>query len=76
MNNTLTQEQLNGARIISALAELIVVNTNPKYGWGKETFDIVINHVKNWPYQNRKDLKEFIDRLDEAKVFPISEKTK
>lgn len=63
MAETLSQEQLNAARIISALAELIAVNTNPQYGWGRETLGMVRQHLRGWDYHNRTELRAAIDRI-------------
>jgi len=59
----LTQDQLNAGVIIRALSDLCSINTNPKFGYGRDTLELVVNHLKGWDYHNRKELLEIFDRI-------------
>lgn len=66
----LTQPQLNAGSIISALATMLSCNIDPKYGYGKKTLEIVIDHISFWDQLNEKNqaieyMKELIKAYEE-----------
>ena len=61
----LTQEQLNASILIDALARINAINTNPKYGFGKETLELVQSHINGWDYISRVELVNNMSRITE-----------
>ncbi|HEX2594716.1 MAG TPA: hypothetical protein VHL34_24650 [Rhizomicrobium sp.] len=59
----LTQEELNAATFIRGLVDLCCVNINPQYGYGRETMDLIRQHVRGWDYRNRRELREIMERV-------------
>jgi len=63
MKRQLQQEELDAARLISALAAIASINTDPKCGWGTETLALICNHIDTWDVQTRTQIHQSLSRI-------------
>jgi len=63
LTKQLSQTELSAANLISALIEIASINTDPKYGFGTDTLELVRNHVRGWHRDTRSKIFEAIDRI-------------
>jgi hypothetical protein len=54
----LTQAELNASTIIRGLIDIQIINFDPKYGYGNETRELIIEHISGWDEHVKKELRK------------------